>query len=419
MTAIFYYAVFYPAIELLAALAVGPHPALRGRRGAARRPHPRRAGGLHPVLRALLAADLRPLREVQHPAGGHGRPRSGSSCCSTPGPTCRRSPGAGAPPRGARAGWRSRTCGSRYAAPAPERVRPTADPQWVLRDIDVRGGARQERRPGGRHRRRQDLDHQPAHPLLRRAAGPGDPRRRRTSATSTPAPCAASLALVLQDVYLFSGTIASNIRLGSDDLRRAGARRPRAPSTPTASSRPCPRATTPRSASAGRTALGGPEAAPLLRPRARPRPAGADPGRGHLVGGHRDRAAHPGGPRDAPAGPHRDRDRPPAVHHPERRRDPGAAQGPHPRARHPPASCCARAASTGGSTSSSTRTRSCARRLLRADTPGKDHHRQGKEQTEKCTSETLAVHAGGSPDRATGSTCPSNPALNDFSAVAR
>ena len=49
-----------------------PHPALRGRGGPGRRAHPRGAGGVHPVLGALLAADLRPLGEVQHPAGGDG-----------------------------------------------------------------------------------------------------------------------------------------------------------------------------------------------------------------------------------------------------------------------------------------------------------------------------------------------------------
>ena len=73
---IFYYAVFYPAIDLLAALAVAAHPALRRRARARGHADAGRAGGVHPVLGALLAAHLRPLGEVQHPAGGHGLVRA-------------------------------------------------------------------------------------------------------------------------------------------------------------------------------------------------------------------------------------------------------------------------------------------------------------------------------------------------------
>ena len=61
--------------------------------------HPRRAGGLHPVLGALLAADLGPLGEVQHPAGGDGGlrahlrpPRHAGRSWSSPEPPAR--PGA-------------------------------------------------------------------------------------------------------------------------------------------------------------------------------------------------------------------------------------------------------------------------------------------------------------------------------------
>ena len=49
---------------------------------------------------------------------------------------------------------------------------------------------------------------------------------------------------MLQDVHLFSGTIADNIRLGNDaDRRRARAARGRAPCTPTRSSSGCRTAT--------------------------------------------------------------------------------------------------------------------------------------------------------------------------------
>ena len=72
MDQIFYYAVFYPAIELLAAVGTALILHLRRRERAHRRPHPRGAGGFRAVLGALLAPDLRPVREVQHHAAGHG-----------------------------------------------------------------------------------------------------------------------------------------------------------------------------------------------------------------------------------------------------------------------------------------------------------------------------------------------------------
>ena len=60
-------------------------------------------------------------------------------------------------------------------------------------------------------------------------------------------------SLVLQDVHLFSGTIAANIRLGRDvDHRRAGQAGRRRRSTPARSSSGCRSATTARSPSAAR-----------------------------------------------------------------------------------------------------------------------------------------------------------------------
>ena len=51
----------------------------------------------------------------------------------------------------------------------------------------------------------------------------------------------------------------------------------------------------------------------LDRPRAADRPAHPDPRRGHVVGGHRDRAGDPGGAGQPGAGPHHHRHRPPPV----------------------------------------------------------------------------------------------------------
>ncbi len=144
-----------------------------------------------------------------------------------------------------------------------------------------------------------------------------------------------SMALVLQDVHLFSGTIASNIRLGSE----IPIERVRAAAEAVSASRfieRLPLGIRHRGQGARGDAVGGTEAALVLRARAGARPARADPGRGHVLRRHRDGAAHPAGARGALEGPHRDRDRAPAVDGAEGRPDPGAAQGPDPRARHAP-----------------------------------------------------------------------------------
>ena len=74
--------------------------------------------------------------------------------------------------------------------------------------------ARAARGAGRRHRLGQDDDRQPAPPLLRRAAGAHHHRRRRHPRLDL-ARLRAMFGLVLQDVHLFSGTIAANVRLGT------------------------------------------------------------------------------------------------------------------------------------------------------------------------------------------------------------
>ena len=83
---IFYYAVFYPAIELLAALATALILLYGGWRVLAGDAHPGRAGGLHPVLGALLAARS-PTSPRSSTSSRRPWPRpSASSPCSTPSP---------------------------------------------------------------------------------------------------------------------------------------------------------------------------------------------------------------------------------------------------------------------------------------------------------------------------------------------
>ena len=78
--------------------------------------------------------------------------------------------------------------------------------------------ARRNPRGGGPHGRRQDHAHQPAAALLR-CAERRDPRRRRRHPRSRSARFAAHFGVVLQDPFLFTGTIDENIRLGTERIR--------------------------------------------------------------------------------------------------------------------------------------------------------------------------------------------------------
>ena len=109
---------------------------------------------------------------------------------------------------GARAGAASRTCW--FALREPGRARAgccgTSTSRWS------RAGAWPWWAPPARARPRSSACWR-ASTTCSRAASPWT---AWTCASSTRRSCASSLALVLQDVHLFSGTIASNIRLGSD-----------------------------------------------------------------------------------------------------------------------------------------------------------------------------------------------------------
>ena len=73
---IFAYALYYPAVELLSSVAIALVMWRGGFSVLARYGDDRRAGHVHPVLAAVLAADSGPERQVQHSPGGDGRVRA-------------------------------------------------------------------------------------------------------------------------------------------------------------------------------------------------------------------------------------------------------------------------------------------------------------------------------------------------------
>ena len=114
-------------------------------------------------------------------------------------------------------------------------------------DVSFQIRAGRDDRAGRPHRRRQDDDRQPAGPLLRSGRGRGPARRPRPARSVVRDAARATSALVLQDNFLFSGTIADNIRYGrpeasDEEVVAAAAAGPRR----TSSSRACRGATRPQ-----------------------------------------------------------------------------------------------------------------------------------------------------------------------------
>ena len=210
MTAIFYYAVFYPAIELLAALAIGLI-LLYGGSGVLR-------GAI--TLGALVAfiqyseRFWRPISDLSEKfnivqAAMASSERIFLLLDTAPAVTAKPEP-----TRLLEVSGRVAFEGVWFSY-AGDKVSADDDPQWVLRDIAFSA-------PPGRS------------VALVGATGAGktsiislltrfyDVQRGRVTLDGVdvrdldPATMRRALALVLQDVYLFSGTIASNIRLGSD-----------------------------------------------------------------------------------------------------------------------------------------------------------------------------------------------------------
>ena len=165
---IFYYAVFYPAIEVVSTLATSLIIWYGGGSVLQQHADARRAGRLPAVLAALLPADQRHVGEVQRPAVGDGLVRADLQA--------------------ARRAGRDRVAGAAGAS-RPRRRTGTScfdhvwfaynDDDFVLQGRELRGPPRRARRHRRRHRLGQDDADQPAAAVLRREARPHHDRRRR------------------------------------------------------------------------------------------------------------------------------------------------------------------------------------------------------------------------------------------------
>ena len=102
----------------------------------------------------------------------------------------------------------------REATP-PNRQRISTNADWILQRRQLHHRAGRDHRHRRPHRRRQDHHHLSDDALLRCAEGRSQDRWRRSARDGPRTICAAASASCLQDPFLFTGTIAENIRLGN------------------------------------------------------------------------------------------------------------------------------------------------------------------------------------------------------------
>ena len=258
---------------------------------------------------------FRPLsdlsREVRHPAAGHGLGRAHLRAAGHAGRPGRGRAPAGRRPAAARprTGRRRRVGRRQRGRRAP--TRPGREPRPGMRvefdhvvvrlrrrALGARGrdASRSSRasawRIVGPDRLGQDHAHEPAHALLRAAARRDPGGRPAARATGIPAQLRRRIGLVLQDVFLFSGTVEGNLTLGDPGSspepgarsRARGARRRRWSSGCRAAiDGRGPRARARRS----RPASGSCSRSPATLA---PRPRAARARRGHLERGHPHRS---------------------------------------------------------------------------------------------------------------------------------
>ena len=207
---IFYYAVFYPAIEAVSALAsaliiwYGGASVIGGTAHRSAR-SPRSCS-----TRSASSGRSATCRRSSTCCSRRWPRRSGSSSCSTSRCTIESPAQPVAPP------CRRRRRTDRLRARV---VRLQRGDRWRRARLGpegrvVRGRARRAHRHRRRDRIGEDDADQPAAAVLRRAARTHHDRRRGRP-RARPGDLRGLFSLVLQDVHLFSGTIADNIRLGN------------------------------------------------------------------------------------------------------------------------------------------------------------------------------------------------------------
>ena len=162
------YAVFFPVVEVLTAVAMALLLWYGGLRALGRHPHGGRAGGVHPATPAASSSRCRTSRRSSTCCRAPWPRRSGSSRCWTSRSTVR---GAGR----SRGRCRSR-CGARSASRGSGSA-TRADGPWVLRDVSFTASPGADHRAGGPHRGGEDHDRQPAAPVLRSGPRPDHDRR--------------------------------------------------------------------------------------------------------------------------------------------------------------------------------------------------------------------------------------------------
>ena len=145
----------------------------------------------------------------------------------------------------------------------------------------------------------------------------------------------ANIGMVLQDTWLFGGTIRENIAYGNLDATEEQILEAAKATYVDRFVHSLPHGYDTMIDDEGSERQRGREAADHDRPGVPRRPDDPDPRRGHQLGGHPHRGAHPTRDGGAALGAHELRDRPPPVDDPRRRHDPRDGGGPHRRAGQP------------------------------------------------------------------------------------
>ena len=175
--------------------------------------------------------------------------------------------------------------------------------------------------------RRQVHDHRPARRVPRARRAGGCWWTAWTSPTVRLDSYRSQLGVVLQETFLFDGTIRENVAFSRPGRPRRRGPRGLPPGPRGRVRRAVRERLRHRGGGARREAVGRPAAAGLDRPGHPGGPADPDPRRGHVQPGLGVGGPHPAGPVGADAGAHHVRDRPPAVHDPPGGPDPGGGGG--------------------------------------------------------------------------------------------